>query len=963
MRCSFVATVLESQATQRADAPRSPSLKPALVPFLAVLLFVARTAAAEPIQAVDPTPDKPSDFYVDVYPVLEAKCLACHSRTTKEAELVLEDVAGILKGGSSGPAVVPNQPDQSLLFKVCSRAGDPAMPPLPNRVGATAVTSAELGRIKRWIAEGAQPGKMNPSAAAIGWQALPSTMKASFALAHGPQDRFVAVGRANSVAVYDLVTGTEVAQLGDPLIRTVKTPSLLPLYDRDVAHFDVVSSLAFSPDGDVIASGGYREIKIWQRQRNSVASRIGLGGAVKSASLGADGGKLVVVLGDNTVAVWDLESGEQSALLGQVEGAARGILLGDGSRVLIAKENGDLTLWSVADKKSLLTWSTGQPVTALAASKAGDRIVTGHADGSLRRWDLPAELPEKIEQPAATSEATGATVQLIAMKADGSVMTVGFAGGKVITVGVDLKPGKDVVQHANAAAVLAAAGESLLSVAAPEARRTAEVRLDPKAKEMALSAAPEVARRVQRLEDDRTVAQTQKGQADEAVKAAQKESDERAMAVTKAQEALKTANEALPKAQTAVDEKEAAIQKAKDELAAKADDEALKKALADAETAAKKPREELAAAKEAVTTAERNVRFSETAAQAAKSELGQRNSVLESRTAQFDRIEKDLAATKESLKQSDIQILAAALSADSKFIATGHSDGLIHLWAVEDGRWLETFSGHGQPVQWLSFANADSLVSIDKDGTAISWNLKPQWKLATVLGTHLENRLDVSESPLKDRVLTLQFSPDGRTLASGGGEPSRGGEVLFWDVSSMTVQREFRELHSDSVNTLAFSRDGKRLATGAADKFVKLTDVESGKFIRSLEGHTGHVLGLDWSPDGATLVSGGADGALKVWNTETGEQRKASSQPTQGQVTAVASVGLADQVAIATNKGACQLIDRSNGKVVRGFGGSSGYVYQIAVSADGKTVMAADEHGVLRVWKTADGAVVREFKP
>ena len=36
---------------------------------------------------------------------------------------------------------------------------------------------------------------------------------------------------------------------------------------------------------------------------------------------------------------------------------------------------------------------------------------------------------------------------------------------------------------------------------------------------------------------------------------------------------------------------------------------------------------------------------------------------------------------------------------------------------------------------------------------------------------------------------------------------------------------------------------------------------------------------------------------------------------------------------------------------------------KIVVSADGKTVMAADEVGVLRIWKTADGAVIREFKP
>jgi hypothetical protein len=251
---------------------------------------------------------------------------------------VLEDVAGILKGGSSGPAVIPKQPEQSLLFRVCARAGDPAMPPLPNRVGATAVTATELGRIKRWIAEGAQPGKMNPSAAAIGWQALPSTIKASFALARGPQDRFVAVGRANTIAICDLVTGEEASRLGDPLIRTVKTPSLLPLYDRDVAHFDVVSSLASSPDGDLIASGGYREIKVWQRQRNPVASRIPLGGPVKSASISADGGKLAAVLPDGVIALFDLESGESAASLGPVEGAARVLVLGEGSRVLVARE-------------------------------------------------------------------------------------------------------------------------------------------------------------------------------------------------------------------------------------------------------------------------------------------------------------------------------------------------------------------------------------------------------------------------------------------------------------------------------------------------------------------------------------------------------------------------------------------------------------------------------------------------
>jgi len=935
-------------------------LRPAVM--LAAILLIASHLVAAPIEPTDPAPDRAADFYVDVYPVLEAKCLACHSRTTHESDLILEDVASILKGGASGPAVVPNQPEKSLLFQLCARIDEPAMPPLPNRVGATALTPQELGRMKRWIAEGAQPGKANPSAAAIGWQALPSTMKASFALALGPQDRFVAVGRANVIAIFDLVTGQEVTQLGDSLIRTVKTPSQLPLYDRDVAHFDVVSSLAFSPDGDLIASGGYREIKIWQRQRNSIASQIALGGEARSASISADGTKLLAVLPDGTVPLWALDTGELSVSLGPVPGASRALLLGDGARAVVVTEAGEMSLWSIAEKRSLLAWPAGQPVTALAASPSGDRIFSGHADGSLRRWDVPAQLPEKLEQPAASSPATGSPVHQLAVKADASGIAAAFAGGKVAEFSAELKPGKAEVQFAANSTVLAVVPDNLLSVAALEASRSAELRRAPKSPEFNLSAAPQLTRQALRLEDDKTVATTQKGQADEAAKAAKKESDERATAVKTAQEALTKANEALPKAQTAADEKEAAVKKATDELAAKADDEALKKAVTEAEAAAKKPREDLATARDAVTTAERNVRFAETAAQAASTELTLRNATLETRTAHLGQIEKDLAATRENLKQSELQILSAAISADGLFIATGHSDGVIHLWNSTDGRWLESFSGHTRPVQWLAFATGGQLVSLDREGAVISWNLKPQWKLAQVLGTPLDSRLDVSASPLKDRVLALQFSPDGRLLASGGGEPSRGGEVLLWDVGSMSVQRELPDLHSDAVNTLAFSRDGEVLATGSADKFVKLTKVATGEFLRALEGHTAHVLGLAWSPDGATLVSGGADGAVKVWNTETGEQRK-SVTATPGQVTAVAAVALADQVVIATNKSQCQLLERGTGKVLRSFAGAGGYVYQVTVTADGKAVIAADENGVLRVWNTANGSVVREFKP
>lgn len=944
-------------------SPRTFLTAPGCLSFLFVMaaaITAVTSSEAGPIEAVDPAPDRPADFYVDVYPVLEAKCLACHSRTKQESDLILEDVAGILKGGASGPAVIPNQPDQSLLFKLCARMEDPVMPPLPNRVGATALTPHELGRLRRWITEGAQPGKMNPSAAAIGWQALPSTMTASFALACGPQDRFVALGRANMLAVCDLVTGKEVPRLGDPLIRSVKTPSQLPLYDREVAHFDVVSSLAFSPDGDLIASGSYREIKIWQRQRNPIAVRIDAGAQVSAPSMNP-GSRLLTARADGGVVLWDLEQGSEVSSVGPIQGLEQATILGNGPRAIVVKQSGELSLFDLAEKRELLAWTAGQPVTVLATSTSGDVLYTGHADGSIRRWDLPAQLPKEMGEPAGATAATGSPVQRLAVSADGKSVVSGFAHGKVGLLSADLTSTKDVQSPAGSS-ILALAPDGSLAVSTGETRRTAEIRRGLKSPELVLPSVPVLTNRVRQMEDDRTVAQMQKGQAEEALKTAQKEADERTAGLTAAEKAQTTANEALPKAQAALDEGEAALKKAQDELAAKPDDEALKKAVTDAEGEAKKPREALTAARDALTTAERNVRFADTSAQAARAELGLRRTNLESRSTRLEEIDRSRGDARTASRQSEVQIISAAISADSRLIATGHSDSLVHLWAAEDGRWLESFSGHGSSVDWLTFAADNSLVSASKDGVVISWNLEPQWKLAAVLGTKPENRLDVSSSPLTDRVLALAFSPDGRLLASGGGEPSRGGEVLLWDVGSMTVQREPRELHSDTVNSLAFSRDGRILATGSADKFVRLTEVESGRLVRTLEGHTGHVLGVEWSADGGTLSSGGADGALKVWNTETGEQRK-SIAATPGQVTAVAGVGLIDQLVIANSKGQCQLLERSSGKVIRTYTGATGYLYQAAVSSDGESLMAAGEDGVLRVWKVADGKLAREFKP
>ena len=86
---------------------------------------------------------------------LRAGCLACHNAKDKEADLILETPAQMLKGGESGPAVVPGKPDESLLLKTAAYRAKPYMPPPRNKIGAVALTPRELGIVKAWIAEGA----------------------------------------------------------------------------------------------------------------------------------------------------------------------------------------------------------------------------------------------------------------------------------------------------------------------------------------------------------------------------------------------------------------------------------------------------------------------------------------------------------------------------------------------------------------------------------------------------------------------------------------------------------------------------------------------------------------------------------------------------------------------------------------------------------------------------------------
>ena len=143
--------------------------------------------------------------------------------------------------------------------------------------------------------------------------------------------------------------------------------------------------------------------------------------------------------------------------------------------------------------------------------------------------------------------------------------------------------------------------------------------------------------------------------------------------------------------------------------------------------------------------------------------------------------------------------------------------------------------GSGQPDRPLGDGRqrglgASTLVfSAAADQSLVVWDTNPVWSFVGRFGPKADTPLDTSGSSLAGRVLCLAFDPQGTLLATGSGEPSRSGELKIWNVSSLALEHDLKDAHSDTVFGVEFSPDGKYLASGAADKFVKVFECRHGQ--------------------------------------------------------------------------------------------------------------------------------------
>ena len=272
-------------------------------------------------------------------------------------------------------------------------------------------------------------------------------------------------------------------------------------------------------------------------------------------------------------------------------------------------------------------------------------------------------------------------------------------------------------------------------------------------------------------------------------------------------------------------------------------------------------------------------------------------------------------ALKTTLEGHTAPVNSVAFSPDGDTIASGSNDDTIKLWDVASGALKTTLEGHTAPVNSVAFSpDGDTIASGSDDDTIKLWDVATG-ALKAILEGHTA------------QVNSVAFSPDGKTLASGSGEYSKAyhlaenertdfdGTCILWEVATGTRIKNLT-VNMDVVYSVTFSPDGKTLASGGMEytgsrihnnqddneisdllgylllygdlpvtlekegveyyqewdyievrrSIIDLWDVASGTLKATLEGYTDEIYSISFSPDGITLVSGSEDRTVQLWD-------------------------------------------------------------------------------------------------
>jgi WD40 repeat protein len=187
---------------------------------------------------------------------------------------------------------------------------------------------------------------------------------------------------------------------------------------------------------------------------------------------------------------------------------------------------------------------------------------------------------------------------------------------------------------------------------------------------------------------------------------------------------------------------------------------------------------------------------------------------------------------------------------DGRTIVTRGGDSQFCLWDAGTCTRRKHFEGppEGALLCFAYSPDGKTVATGDNAGKVLLWD--PATGTRRALGAGHDGNVEA-----------VAFAPDGKTVASACPEDQL---VVLWDVATGKPRRRFE--HAGRLEAVAFAPDGWYVASGGADRTVSLWEVATGKECGRFTGHRGEVCAVAFAPDGRSLASASTDTTVLLWD-------------------------------------------------------------------------------------------------